>query len=249
MRRAAKGARRMENGTPTDREHLRGPLRDAAEVLEARFEEVISAYERKLLDANSPLVAEAVTRDELKDQAHAVLEDVVGHLRGREPSEVRGHRDDLSVGIGGARARGRVHPSESLRAVIALSEAALSVVVEALPPSPTSRSEVAAVALAIQKSILERVLRASVSYVEYLIAKLHESHADERRRIGRELHDRVAHPIVVVFRSLELYEIYRDRRDDSRAREQTDSQSLQRIAGASLTGNCRLNYVTFLEDE
>ena len=32
--------------------------------------------------------------------------------------------------------------------------------------------------------------------------------AEERRRISRELHDRVAHAILVVFRNLELLELY-----------------------------------------
>jgi signal transduction histidine kinase len=35
--------------------------------------------------------------------------------------------------------------------------------------------------------------------------------ADERRRISRELHDRVAHAILVVFRNLELLELYEER--------------------------------------
>lgn len=48
-----------------------------------------------------------------------------------------------------------------------------------------------------------------MSYVNYLIRKAHDSHADERRRVGRELHDRVAHSIMVVFRSLELHEVYK----------------------------------------
>jgi signal transduction histidine kinase len=114
-----------------------------------------------------------------------------------------------------------MHPSESLRAVAALSEAALSVVVEELPSSPISRSGVAAVALTIQRSIMERVARASVAYGNYLLAKLHEAHADERRRISRELHDRVAHSIMVVFQSLELYEMYAEQ-DPEKARSKSE---------------------------
>jgi signal transduction histidine kinase len=118
--------------------------------------------------------------------------------------------------IGVSKARGNVHAFHSLRAVVAFSEAALSVLVNDLPPSPTSRSEVAAVALAIQKSFMERVTRAALAYANYLLEKVHESHSDERRRISRELHDRVAHSIMVAFRSMELYEMY-STKDPSKA--------------------------------
>lgn len=185
-------------------------LEQAADVIETRSEEIIAAYERRLLEMDSPLVAKASTREQLKAQARSVLRDVAIALRSKEQSSrIKPDEDILSEGIGASRARERVHPSESLRAVAALSEATLSEVVDNLPPSHASRHQVAAVALAIQQIVMERVARASVSYVNYLLHKAHESHADERRRIGRELHDRVAHSIMAVFRSLELHEMYK----------------------------------------
>lgn len=218
----------MESGIPGD-----GDLRRSAAVLETHSEEIVAAYERRLLEADSPLVTNAARREQLKVQARSVLEDVVRNLRGQRPSSgTGGEGDTLSAGIGASRAREGVHASESLRAVTALSEAALSVVVEELSQSGPSTGEVAKVALAIQESIMERAARASVSYVGYLLRKVHESHADERRRIGRELHDRVAHSIMVAFRNLELYEVYRAREDDSRAR--TKLQNAKRNAQEAL---------------
>jgi signal transduction histidine kinase len=55
---------------------------------------------------------------------------------------------------------------------------------------------------------MEHVARGVVAYTDFLLGKVHEAHVDERRRISRELHDEVAHSIMVVFRSLELYELY-----------------------------------------
>jgi signal transduction histidine kinase len=215
-----------------------GGLDRAANVLEARTDEIVAAYEARLLGMNSPLVAEPGARDQLKAQARRILGDVASSLRG-EAGTAPGPEDDLSASIGTMRASEGVHASESLRAVAAaLSEAALSAVVDGLPPSGTSRREVAAVALAIQGSIMERVARASVSYVGYLLGKMHESHADERRRVGRELHDRVAHPIMVVFRSLELYELY-ESQDPLKAREKlefakdTAQEALKTVRGLS----------------
>lgn len=204
--------------TVTEPKRPRARLRRAADILEAHSEEIVAAYERRLLDMDSPLVTEASMRERLKAQARPVLEDVARNLRGqRASSRAEREEDAMSADIGTARASEGVHASESLRAVAALSEAALTVVLKELPPPETSRNEVARVALTIQEGIMERAARASVSYVGYLLRKVHESHADERRRIGRELHDRVAHSIMVAFRSLELYEIY-GARDPSKAR-------------------------------
>lgn len=192
-------------------------LSAAAEILEARFEEVFAAYEERLLAMGSPLLDEAETREQARAQACSILKEVTANLRGREAtSEMRQSAARLSDTIGVSRARGNVHACESLLAVVALSEATLSVVVDNLAPSPTLSSEIAAVALAIQRSIMERVARAAVAYTDYLLEKIHESHADERRRISRELHDRVAHSIMVAFRNLELYEMY-ETQDPSKA--------------------------------
>jgi signal transduction histidine kinase len=194
----------------------------AADLLEEREQAVLEAYEGLLRTIDSPLVAEGEAREQLRAQAQGVLREVVRDLRGHgQPVRRGGQEERLSAVVGASRARDNVHPSESLRAVAALSEASLSVVVEELPPSPTSRSEVAAVALAVQRSIMERVASASVAYGNYLIAKLHEAHADERRRISRELHDRVAHSIMVAFQSLELYEMYAGR-DPEKARSKLE---------------------------
>ena len=78
-----------------------------------------------------------------------------------------------------------------------------------MPQSLTSGRETATIASAIQTSVMEHVAGGVVAYTDFLLGKVHEAHVDERRRISRELHDEVAHSIMVAFRSLELYELYR----------------------------------------
>ena len=202
---------------------LPSQLNEVADILETHSEEVVGTYESRLLAMKSPLIAEAETREQVMEQARAVLKEVAADLRGREAaSSAQRSEDDLSETIGVSRACGNVHAVHSLRAVVAFSEAALSVVVENLPQSSTLGSEVAAVALAIQKVFMARVTKAALAYANYLLEKAHESHADERRRISRELHDRVAHSIMVTFRSLEIFEIYRTK-DPSKAQARLES--------------------------
>lgn len=188
-----------------------GHLIRAASVLETHVEEILEAYERRLEIMRSPLISSPEARAQLRAQALSVLREVASALRGESPFVNAFDADSLSQDIGISRAREGVHAIESLKAVIALSEAALLAVADDLPHSRTSAKVVAAIALVIQATIMERVTKASLSYGNFLLGKLHESHADERRRIGRELHDRVAHSIMVVFRSLELYEVYKDK--------------------------------------
>ena len=187
-----------------------------ASILETRSEEIVAAYGERLLAIESPLIAEAETREQVMEQARAVLVEVASALRGHETMPGVQSEDGLSETIGVSRASGNVHAVHSLRAVVAFSEAALSVVIDNLPPSSSLGSEVAAVAITIQKIFMQRVTRAALAYADYLLGRAHESHADERRRISRELHDRVAHSIVVAFRSLEIFEMY-ETKDPSKA--------------------------------
>lgn len=202
---------------------LQDHLSAAADILEGRSREVIEAYEKRLVEVGSPLVAEEQASEQLRAQAHAVLLEVAASLRGRQPhpGARRDDEDDLSETIGVSRASANVHAIHSLRAVVAFSEAALSVVAENLPPSPTLPAEIVAVAMAIQRIFMERVTRAALAYGNYLLARVHESHADERRRISRELHDRVAHSMMTAFRNLELFEMYRTR-DAEKAQAKLD---------------------------
>jgi signal transduction histidine kinase len=75
-----------------------------------------------------------------------------------------------------------------------------------------------------------------MAYADYLLEKTHESHADERRRISRELHDRVAHSIMVAFRSLELYEMY-NTKDPSKAQAKLELAKSMTQEALELTRN------------
>jgi signal transduction histidine kinase len=55
---------------------------------------------------------------------------------------------------------------------------------------------------------MDRAARASRSYIDFLLEKLRASYREERRRIARELHDRVAHGMGLVAQNLELYRQY-----------------------------------------
>ncbi len=214
----------------------------AARALEAHFEKIFADYERRLEESSSLLlIGEVYTREQLREQAYAALEDAGEALRGagRSPLEIE---DRLYQALEESRGEGVIHPDESLRAVAALSGAALSVVAEELSEPPAaSPVEFAEVAHKLQESVTERMARAAlVSYVDYLLHKVHESSAEERRRIGRELHDRVAHSMAVVNQSIELYGVLKDR---DPAKAATKIKGAQEMAKEALHSTRDLSYM------
>lgn len=193
---------------------------EVAALLVERSQEILEDCERRLREMRSPLVTRCDDCEKLRAQGRAILKDAARILRGEELAQGKAE-DELYESIGTWEARESVHPRESLRAVAALSEAALSVAAENLPPSQSSRSEVAAVAVALSESIMRRFTRASVSYMDYLLRKGHESQIEERRRIGHELHDRLAPSLNFILRNLELHKAL-EADESSRAEEKRD---------------------------
>jgi signal transduction histidine kinase len=71
-------------------------------------------------------------------------------------------------------------------------------------------------------TVLARLVAEQIERERYLLRKATtRTRAHERRRIGRELHDRVAHTMGVVHQSLLLYEAYRQQ-DPEKAAEKLD---------------------------
>ncbi len=59
----------------------------------------------------------------------------------------------------------------------------------------------------LNQSLAVRVELATVDYTSYLLSRIHEANIDERRRIARELHDRLGEGLSVALRQLDLCEI------------------------------------------
>lgn len=205
----------------------------AARILEKHSDKILADYLRRLRDMESPLV-KAHGGGQLEAQALSILEDVARTLRGEETAAEHA-KDRIPENLGAARARSNIHPSHSLRAATALSRAALYAVVDNLPPSEAPGTEVAEVSLALQEGIVKSAARAGISYIDYLLRKVYEVQSEERRRISRELHDRVTHSLAVVCKNLELHEALKTV-DPGRAEEKISL--VQRMAEDALkSGN------------
>ncbi len=194
----------------------------AARILEERFGEIFEDYEHRLRETNSLLiVGDGTTREQLEANARDVLERATKVLRSEEES-LLAVEEEIYRNIEDSKEPLNPHPDESFRAGVALCKAAVSVVVRNMPPNSSSPEEVAEIALAVQEIVMDRVARmVMASYVDYLLTKVKETQAEERRRFSRELHDRMAHQMTVVTQSLDLYKSLAER-DPRRAEERLD---------------------------
>jgi signal transduction histidine kinase len=174
---------------------------------------ILGGYEELLVRADTPVSSPVPARD-LHRQAEDLLDDVCRRLlaTGSAPPEPAPPH-----AIPGASPH--VPPSDSLRAAGALCEAVLTTVADQLPDRPDLRAGLVGLAVTLHRVTAERLATGALAYLGYLLEHLHRSHADERRRVARELHDLVAHSVAVALQNLELYAVHRDARPDRAARK------------------------------
>jgi signal transduction histidine kinase len=176
---------------------------------QALLDEVLSAFRQRLADIDSVLLKEPDTAQELSGQVRSILGDVLGVLGQEEdpapPVTPAGQDRLLSVEVGTSRARGGVHPAESLRAAGELFDVALPIIVRGYG---LGGMDMLALGQRLHQAIMARVALASVPYVEFLLTKLHASREEERHRISRELHDRVGHGMALALQHFDMYRYF-----------------------------------------
>jgi len=196
---------------------------DAAAVqrVESTRGSILATYEDALRRSGSPLLNSEESRQQCLDQASNLVTDICESLRLREVRFATATLP-LSRNIGAHRAASGVHPKESLAAALLLYDVVLTMVTRAIGESVTDPREAAELILtaasALYRGLMVRLWEGSAAYAGLLLNRVHEAHLDERRRIVRELHDRVGSGISAASRNLELYQIYSGR-DPVRAGE------------------------------
>jgi signal transduction histidine kinase len=183
---------------------------EAARILDERFREIFEDYEIRLREMRSLLVVgDGTTPEQLEANARSVLGRATKVLKGEERS-LLAVEEEIYRNIESSDEPLNPHPDESFRAGVALCKAAVTVVVRNLLPG-TPPEKIAAISLAVQEIVMDRVSRmVMASYVDYLLTKVKETQFEERRRYSRELHDRLAHQMTVVTQSLDLYGAYKE---------------------------------------
>lgn len=189
---------------------------EVADILDRECDAVIVRYEAELSIMGSRLLQDPRTQEECFRQARGIISDIARSLRG-EPALGLG----LSKDIGVSRASNNIHPSESLRAAMALFEAITTTVADIVE----SPHDVLALALATNKLVSQRIRMASSSYMGFLLESIEQTHLRERKRISREVHDRIGGNVAAAHRQIELATALRPTQPD-RADEWTSGAEL-----------------------
>lgn len=173
-----------------------------ASRLEAGRAEILATYEDVLTEVGSSLLRDPRAREQVLAHGGQILSDVVDSLRTGTVS-VGGNRL-LAWDIGKTRAAGGVHPHESLRAAAAFFE----IVLKAGARERGTDGSLLFMALTLNEIISMRIREATSGYSGHLLNKIDDAHISERRRIARELHDRIGHALTTAHRQLDLYQIH-----------------------------------------
>ncbi|MFI5528217.1 sensor histidine kinase [Kitasatospora sp. NPDC051853] len=180
-----------------------------AEELEARRPEILRSYADNLRAAGSLISRDPHSLDQAIANAEQILKDVTNALRANRV-QVNEKYKLIAWDIGATRATDGIHPQESLEAASIFFRTALAAVTELVGPRPESLNALTVAALTLEQSIALRVRESVSSYNSVLLNRVREAQVEERRRIARDLHDRIGHGISVSHHQLELYDIYRD---------------------------------------
>jgi signal transduction histidine kinase len=186
---------------------------------------------------HSPLVNSKQAVDQLRRQVNSVLDDVE---RYRDPAMADGiQAKRLGQEIGVARATHGVHPFESVRAAVEMFRVLHPVVRREIQSIDEEDLAVDDATVALHTSIMSRVGLGAIWYAGHLLKRVNSSHRDERTRIGRELHDRVAHAIGVAIQAMELHDFYAAKDPIRAARKLVSAQELMHDALAALRETSR----------
>ncbi|WP_280669111.1 sensor histidine kinase [Kitasatospora sp. MAP12-44] len=171
--------------------------------------------------AGSLLIQDPHSLMQAMANAEQILSDMVNALHAGRV-QVNEKYKLIAWDIGATRATAGVHPQESLEAASIFFRTALAALTDLVGPRPESLDAFTVAALTLEQSIALRVRESVSSYNGVLLNRVREAQIDERRRIARDLHDRIGHGISVSHHQLELYNIYRDT-EPAKASEKVES--------------------------
>ncbi|MBO3749328.1 hypothetical protein J5X84_24885 [Streptosporangiaceae bacterium NEAU-GS5] len=162
---------------------------------------------RLLEEHKNPLAADPTTLEQCVIQADLVIDDIIRALEWtpEEPAAPGPAITSVAAPAGGHPATADVHPAYSLQAAGFLFDVVFKHAAKALPNDDEASACLTTIALAMNHS-LSGPLRAA--FHGYLLKAIRQAQADERRRIARDLHDRIGHGVCLAIRKLDMLETY-----------------------------------------
>jgi signal transduction histidine kinase len=167
---------------------------------------ILAAYADTLEVLRSPVIAESRACDQAMTDAAQIIVDVAASVQG---NDIRsdGSYETPPWMIGTGRTESQLSPADLLRAATALFDVTVSALASHVKDDPELLPCFTTAIVALNESIGRRIREATFAYTGFLLERVDQANADERRRIARDLHDRLGEGMSVAFRQLELHEI------------------------------------------
>jgi signal transduction histidine kinase len=200
--------------------------RRVVECLGLRRSEILQLYQEGLVAAGNALAMRPNLLEECLRQANLILESLVAELT-RRRDIVDSSDVGLSRAIGRARAAANIHPTESLDASTIFFAAVVTIFDEEVAEGRMSSRAALDATWHLQREIMRRIRQASVAYAGFLLAKVQEAQQFERRRIARDLHDRVGAGLSAAHVGLERYWDQQDRQAAASGQVQAVHQAVR----------------------
>lgn len=178
-----------------------------ASLIDGDREWILRDYREELESLDNAIVHDPKATVQAMANAGQILDDVATSLRTGKVKIGEGYQM-VAWDIGLTRAAEGVHPSESLQASSVFFRTVLDRVASRLEERPDAFGLLVEAAMALERSITLRVRTAIAGYTGYLLNQVHDAQVNERRRIARDLHDRIGHCISVTHHQLELFSLY-----------------------------------------
>jgi signal transduction histidine kinase len=179
-----------------------------AGLISAECAAILADYANRLQALGSPVAADPRAREQAVQGCADIIADVAASVRGS------GHRADdhdkmLAQMIGQTRADSGLSPADLLWAAAAFFEVTVSSLARLVSVDPELLPCFVTAIVALNESISRRIREATLAYAGFLLERVDRAYVDERRRLARDLHDRLGEGLSVALRRLELYELTR----------------------------------------
>jgi len=165
------------------------PGRVSLSARESMLDDIMARLIERLEAAGNPLLDDPEVYAQFSSEARSVIERAMDMPN--ETLSVPPVPNESGTHMGVVRARQQVHPHDSLQAAALLFDVAITVAGE------QPDQDLINLTRALNSSIMSTLVPASTAYVNVLLERLAVAHAEERRRISRDVHDRIAHGIAV----------------------------------------------------
>lgn len=177
-----------------------------AALIRAERTAILTSYAKSLEGMSGSVLAEPSARDQAVTIGTAIITDLVESLKGGG-WQIGDRRAMLASIADGDTAENPASLADLLRAAATFFDVTVNALACHVKDDPEMLSCFVAAILALNDSISRRIEDATLAYTSYLLERVDDAHIDERRRMARDLHDRLGEGLSVALRQLELHEI------------------------------------------